>query len=30
MKTLDRILRQDKDKFEIPKCSQDIIPIEAL
>ena len=27
MKTLNKILKLDKEKFKIPKCVQDIIPI---
>ena len=30
MKTLNKILKLDKEKFKIPKCVQDIIPIKAI
>ena len=30
MKTLNKIFKLDKEKFVVPKCSQDIIPIKAL
>ena len=30
MKILNRIFKQDKEKFKIPKSAQDIIPIQAL
>ena len=30
MKILNRIFKQDKEKFRIPKSAQDIIPIQAL
>lgn len=30
LKTLKRIFRLDKEKFKIPKCVQDIIPVKAI
>lgn len=30
MKTLNKIFKLDKEKFVVPKCSQDIIPIKSL
>ena len=30
MKTLNKIFKLDKEKFVVPKSSQDIIPIKAL
>ncbi len=30
MKTLSNIFKLDKEKFKVPKCVQDIIPIKAL
>ena len=30
MRTLNKIFKLDKEKFVVPKCSQDIIPIKAL
>ena len=30
MKTLNKIFKLDKEKFVVPKCFQDIIPIKAL
>ena len=30
MKTLNKIFKQDKEKFVVPRSSQDIIPIKAL
>ena len=30
LKTLKRIFKLDKEKFKVPKCVQDIIPVKAI
>ena len=30
MRTLNKIFKLDKEKFKIPRCVQDIIPIKAI
>lgn len=30
IKTLHNVLKQDKERFRVPKCVQDIIPIKTI
>ena len=30
MKTLRELFKRDKEKFKIPKCAQDVIPVHTV
>ena len=30
MKTLSNLFKRDKEKFVVPKCVQDLIPVETI